>query len=285
MTEADSSAAPATSAFRVVTGPPTRFPKPDLRGVWLYRDLFYFLVRRDVAIVYKQTALGFGWAVLRPVALAGVYTAIFGVVLDVPSEGVPFAAFVVSGLILWLFFTQALTRSASSTVSAAGMISKVYFPRLTIPLAAAVPPLVDLAIGLVIVEAILLAYGINPQIEMLAVPLVIIVLGTLALGVGLILSALAARFRDVEIILSFALQPLLFASAVLYPVSLVPEEARALFSLNPLVGVMETFRAAMLPVDGLDLLQLVPSALIAIVLVIGGPFYFARAEQTIADVI
>ena len=271
--------------LKSVVEPPKGLPKPDLRGVWAYRDLFYFLVRRDLAVVYKQTAFGVAWAVLRPLVLAAIYAVIFGVVLEVPSEGIPFPVFVISGLTLWLFFSTAVPKAASSTIANADLIAKVYFPRLVIPLAAVVPPLVDFAIGFLVLEVVLLAYGITPQPEQVFVIPVVLVLIAMTTGAGLLLSAIAVRFRDIDIVVPFILQILLFASAVLYPLSLLPGHLQPFFAINPLVGIMETFRAAMLPVGGIDLLQILPGAFVGVLLIAGGLLYFARVERTIADVI
>lgn len=284
LSASDTTAQPNAHSAVTVIEPPRGLALPDLRAVWQYRDLLYFLIRRDIAVVYKQTAFGFAWAVLRPLVVAGMYAAIFGL-LDPPSQGVPYPTFVICGFVLWLFFSTSVTKASMSTVASAGLVTKVYFPRLTIPLAAVIPPLVDFAIAFVVLEVVLLAYGIGPQPELVFLPLVLAVLLAVATGVGLVLSAVAIRFRDVEVAIPFMLQLLLFASAVLFPLSILPEDLRPLMSLNPLVGVMETFRAVMLPVGGLNLLDLLPSVAMSAVLIGGGLLYFARAERTIADVI
>lgn len=278
--------ATSPSGLRVVTEPRKRIVVPDLKEVWAYRDLIYFLIKRDIAVTYKQTAFGIGWVILRPIIPAVMYWFLFGVVLEVPSDGVPFAAFVIAGLTLWLFFTTAVTAAASSALASTALFTQVYFPRLVIPFAAVIPPLVDFGLGFVVLEIILLVMGITPQPGMIFVPVVVGIMLLLATGAGLFLSALTARFRDVELGVAYLLQGLLFASAVIYPLSILPEKAQEIFAFNPLVGVMETFRQAVLPTStAWDPTVLIPSVVIGIILLVGGLFYYSRVEQTLADVI
>jgi lipopolysaccharide transport system permease protein len=267
-----------------VIEPPRGWPLPNFQEVWAYRDLFYFLARRDVSVKYKQTAIGVGWALLRPLILAAVFTIFFGLLLKLPVDGLPRPAFYLTGMTLWLFFSMAVTRSAESTTLSAELISKVYFPRVLIPLASIAAPLIDFAFGLVMLEAVLLLYGITPELDVLLLPLIVILSLIFAAGAGLWMSALGARWRDVNLVVPFVIQIGFWTSAVIYPLSVVPEHLQGVFTLNPMVGLMEGFRAAMLPV-GLDPAFLIAPTLVSLLLVVTGLMYFTRAERTIADVI
>ena len=238
-----------------------------------------------MAVTYKQAAIGVLWAVLRPAALAVVFSIFLGSLLKAPSEGVPYPAFVITGLTVWTYFATAVSRSSSSTVDNAALIQKVYFPRLLIPLAAVVAPMVDLAVALVVLEVVLLAYGLFPQLDLLSLPLVVLITIATAFGAGLWLSALAARYRDVQLLVPFLLQILLFASAVFFPVSLLPDGLQTVYAFNPLVGIMESYRVALLPVGDLSVPYLIFPAVTSVLLIVTGLVYFTRAEQTMADVI
>jgi lipopolysaccharide transport system permease protein len=267
-----------------VIEPPRGWPLPDFRELWGYRDLFYFLARRDVSVKYKQSAIGVGWAVLRPLIMAAVFTVFFGLLLKLPVDGLPRPAFYLTGMTLWLLFSMAVGRAAESTTTSADLISKVYFPRLLIPLAAIAAPLVDFAFGFVVLEAVLLLYGIGPEPDVFLLPLILVLSLGFAAGAGLWMSALAARWRDVNLVVPFVIQIAFWTSAVIYPLSVVPEHLRGLFTLNPIVGLTEGFRAAMLPV-GLDPAFLIGPTVVSLLLLVTGLMYFTRAERTIADVI
>jgi lipopolysaccharide transport system permease protein len=258
---------------------------PDLSELRQSFDLVYFLAKRDVTVRYKQTAVGALWAVLQPLLLAVVFSVFLGRVANLPSENVPYALFALTGMTIWLFFATAISRCSDSTVSSAELIGKVYFPRLAIPIAAVIPPIVDFAAAFVVLVGVLLAFGEIPGIQILLVPPVFAVALALALGIGFWLSAIVVRYRDVSNVVTFMTTLLLFMTPILYPLSLIPDAYQPLYALNPLVGVLETFRWAVLPdAHPPGVLLLLPAAT-GLVLIVTGLLYFDRAERGFADVI
>jgi lipopolysaccharide transport system permease protein len=259
---------------------------PDLRELWEHRDLTYFLVRRDLAIRYKQSIVGVLWAVLQPVLLAAVFSVFLGVLAKVPSEsGVPYPVFALSGLVMWIYFATAVSRAADSTVASSDLISKVYFPRAVIPVAAVLAPTVDFLFAFVVLIGALLVYGIPLQSELLLVPLLVPVALGIALGAGLWLSALHVKYRDVNILVPFLVQVGLFITPVIYSFDLVPDNLKPLYAINPLVGLLETFRWMLFPETGFPgAIMLIPLAA-GIILLVSGALYFRRSEQSFADVI
>lgn len=263
---------------------------PDLkRDIWDQRDLIYFLARRDVALRYRQSIFGVFWTVLQAALLAAVFTIFFGNFAEIPSvPGVPYSLFAVTGMLLWIFFSNAMAESAGSTVASAGVIQKVHFPRLAIPIAAVFPATIDFVVGFVLVLGITLAYGFPLQPQILLMPaLLALVMGT-ALGLGLWFSALNVSFRDIYVVLPFVLLLGLFLSPILYPFDLIKDQAPAfvqpLYGLNPMVGILETYRWIVLGTPfRADLLAM--SAGITLLLLVTGVFYFKRAEPRFADVI
>lgn len=270
---------------RTIT-PPTGWHLPDLRELWEFRDLAYFLVRRDVMIRYRQTLIGTVWAILQPLLLAGVFTLFLGYLAKVPSGGnVPYPVFAVTGMSMWLYFSQAMLLASDSTVSSRELISKVWFPRLVIPIAAVIPPALDFIPAFLVAIVVMLAYGITPDVQILLVPFLAVLTLMTALGLGLWLSALNVRYRDVRIVVPFLVQVGLFVTPIVYPFTLVPEAAKPFYALNPMVGVLETFRWMLFPdADFPGLLLLIPIAT-SVLLLISGLIYFTRAERTFADVI
>jgi lipopolysaccharide transport system permease protein len=252
----------------------------------MHRDLLYFLARRDVSVRYKQSAIGVFWAVLQPLLLAAVFTIFFGNLARVKSEaGVPYAPFAVSGIVLWLFFASAMANASESTLANERLISKVYFPRVLIPLAAICPPLIDFCVAFVVVVLTLFAYGIVPPIQILLMPALMLLAVTTATGIGLWLSALNVRYRDVHHVIPFIILVGLFISPITYPFDLVPQGVRAIYAINPLVGVFETYRWMLFPSAGWPgAIILIPIAA-SLLLLISGAAYFQRAESTFADVI
>src|SRR5262245_58799875 len=218
----------------------------DLKDVWRYRELLYFLIWRDVKVRYKQTAIGVGWAILQPLMTMVIFTIIFGSFAKIPSDGLPYSIFAYTALLPWNYFAQAISRSGVSLVGSASLITKVYFPRLIVPISAAVAPLVDFAVAFAILLAMMAWFGIAPTWGMLALPLFLLLALATGLAVGLWLSALNVRYRDVGYTIPFLIQFWMYASPVAYPVSLVPEKWRLLYSLNPMAGVIESFRWALL---------------------------------------
>jgi len=269
----------------VVVEPKKGLFQLDLQAVWRYRELLYFLIWRDVKVRYKQTVIGAAWAILQPLMTMMLFTLIFGKFAKIPSDGLPYSIFAFTGLLPWNYFSQAISRSGASLVSNAHLISKVYFPRLLVPISAAVAPLLDFAITFVVLLGMMGWYGIAPTWGMLALP-PLLFLGLLtALAVGVWLSAFNVRYRDVGHALPFLIQFWMFASPIVYPVSLIPEKWRALYSLNPMAGVIEGFRWALLGKESPDFGVIALSSVVVVAILIGGLIYFTRVEQTFADVV
>ena len=258
---------------------------PRLRELRSHADLIYFLAKRDVTVRYKQTVVGAFWAVLQPLILTAIFTVFLGQLTDVPSGGAPYALFALSGMTMWLFMAGALARCTESTLSSSALISKVYFPRIVVPLAAMAAPMVDFVVAFAVLIVVLVVGGETPGPQIVLAPLVFCVAWAIVLGAGLWLSALVVRYRDVSLAVPFLIQVLLFVTPILYPLDLIPEGYRTLYALNPLTGVMETFRWTVLPDAA------APGGLIAISAAVGalllgtGLVYFARAERRFADVI
>ena len=270
---------------RRVIEPAPAWPFPDLKELWAHRDLVYFLSRRDVAIRYKQSVIGTFWAVLQPVLLAGVFSVFLGLLAKVPSEsGIPYPLFAVSGIVMWLFISQGIIKATTSTVESSAMISKVYFPRIAVPLAAVIPSTVDFAVAFLVVVLVGLGYGFVPGPQILLIPSVLVLAFALALGTGLWAAALNAKYRDVQHLVSFALLLGLFIAPIVYPLSQVPENMQILYSLNPTVGVLEAYRWMLLGVHP-EVFSIVMAVVISAILLVTGVIYFRRAEQSFADVL
>jgi lipopolysaccharide transport system permease protein len=256
------------------------------RDLWDYRELFYFLSWRDVAVRYKQTVLGVAWSILRPVLTMIVFTVIFGQLANLPSDGVPYPILVYSAMLPWQFFASSLTESSNSLVANAQMISKIYFPRLALPISAIVVSFVDLCISFVVLIVLMLAYRYPPTWRMVTLPLFIVLAFGAALGAGLWLASLNVRYRDFRYIVPFAVQLGLYVSPVGFSSGVVPEEWRLLYSLNPMVGVIDGFRWAILRGEGtLYWPGIVLSVILVTAILLGGLNYFRRTERTFADVI
>jgi lipopolysaccharide transport system permease protein len=257
----------------------------DLRAVWQYREMLYFLIWRDVKVRYKQTAIGAGWAILQPLMTVLIFTVVFGSFAKIPSDGLPYPIFAYTALLPWTYFAQAIGRSGASLVGDASLISKVYFPRVIVPISAAVAPLVDFAVAFVILLAMMAWFGIGPSWGVLALPLFLLLAMITALAVGLWLSALNVRYRDVGHTIPFFTQVWMYASPIAYPVGLVPEKWRLLYSLNPMAGVIEGFRWALLGKERPDFGVMVASAVMVIAMLLGGIVFFKQMERTFADVV
>lgn len=274
-----------TATTRVIE-PQTGFALPSVRELWNERELVYFLGRREVSARYKQSVIGIFWVVLQPLLLAVVFSVFFGKLAKVPSEaGVPYPVFALSGMVLWLFFANALSKAAESVVANETLISKVYFPRMIIPLAAVSPPLVDFCIAFVIVVVAIFVYGLVPPIQIFLMPLLVALTLAVALGSGLWLSALNVRYRDVSAAIPFLILLGLFISPITYPFHIVPHDVRWIYAINPLVGILETYRWMLFPSAGwpgpIVFVPIVESAL----LLVSGAAYFQRSETAFADII
>ena len=257
----------------------------DLHSLWQYRELLLFLVWRDTKVRYKQAVIGAAWAVFQPLMSMLLFTAIFSYVAKLPSDGIPYPVFAYAGLIPWNFIAQATSRSGTSLVGESHLISKVYFPRLIIPIAAALAPAVDLLSALAIMIPLMMWFGMAPGWQILLFPIFMLLALLTALAVSLWFSALHVKFRDVGHIIPFFVQFWMFASPVVYSVTLVPEKWRALYSLNPVVGVIEGFRWTLLGQRAPSIETLLPSTCIVFLLFASGVVYFKRMERTFADVI
>ncbi len=265
--------------------PSTRWPALGLRELWEYRELLYFLTWRDIKVRYKQTALGAAWAVIQPFFLMVVFSLFFGRLAGVPSDGVPYPIFSFCGLLPWQLFANSLTQSSNSLVGSQNLITKVYFPRLVVPISAVLAGLVDFAIAFVILLAMLFFYGIVPGWQIVALPGLIVLAVMTALSVGLWLSALNVQYRDVRYTINFLVQFWLFATPVAYPSSIVPEKWRAIYGLNPMVGVVDGFRWALLGRPQSPGVSLLVSTVVVFLLLVGGLYYFRRLEQEFADIV
>lgn len=257
----------------------------ELGAVWLYRELLYFLAWRDIKVRYKQTLLGAVWAILQPLLTMVIFTIVFGNFAKIPSDGLPYPLFAYAALLPWEYFSQALSRSGVGVVNDAHLIRKIYFPRLIIPLAAVVTPLVDFFLSFLVLLGMMFWFRIIPTWGMMALPLFLLMALLTALSAGLWLSALNVRYRDIRYTIPFLTQLWMYASPIAYPVSLIPEKWRLLYSLNPLTGVVEGFRWALLGKESPDFRMMGVSAVAVFVVLLGGLVYFKKTEQTFADVI
>jgi lipopolysaccharide transport system permease protein len=263
--------------------PSGRFTRLNLRDLWEYRDLLYFLVWRDIKVRYKQTALGAAWAILQPVLTMVAFSIFFGRLAKVPSDGIPYPVFVYAALLPWTLFAYSMTEASNSLVGSQNLITKVYFPRLVIPLAAVLGGLVDFAISFAVLILLMIFYGIRPTLAILTIPLFILLVVATALGVGLWLAALNVRYRDVRYTIPFLTQFWLYLTPVAYPSSLISARWRTLYGLNPMAGVVEGFRWALLGKKEAPGPMLAVSAVVVVALLIGGLYYFRRLESTFAD--
>jgi lipopolysaccharide transport system permease protein len=258
-----------------------------LRELWAYRELLFFLAWRDVKVRYKQTALGVLWVVMQPLLMTLIFSVFLGILARVPSDGLPYPVLVFAGLLPWTFFSNAVTQGGSSIVGNANLITKVYFPRLIIPAASVAARLIDFAVAFIILFGLMAYYGVTPTWHMAMVPVLVLLTAVLALGCGTFVAALNVRYRDVGVILPVLMQLWMFASPVLYPSRLVRDawpNAYRLYELNPIVGIVDGFRAALFgrPFDWPALAQ---TTVIALIILAVSAYFFRRVERGFADVI
>ena len=280
-----------TSESKAVTSPPMFVIEPtegfialDLRELWHYRDLLYFLTWREISIRYKQTVLGFAWAILQPLLTMVVFTVFLGRLAKVPSDGVPYPVFSYLGLLPWTYFANAVTRSGTSLVSNANLLSKVYFPRLLIPLSGTLSALVDLVVAFAILLVLMLFYSVPITVSLFLVIPLTIMTSIAATGVGMWLSALNVQYRDVQHAVPFLIQLWMFATPVVYPSSVVPDRWRLLFAINPMAGIIEAYRAAALG-RPIDWSTLGISLLVVLFIMAIGAWQFRRMERRFADIV
>jgi lipopolysaccharide transport system permease protein len=266
-------------------GPTSGWVGLRLRELWEFRELLYFLIWRDLKVRYRQTVLGAAWAVLQPFCTMLVFTLFFGRLAGLPSDGVPYPLFAYAGLVPWTFFAQGLTLSSNSLVANQALIRKVYFPRLVIPIATVVSSVVDFAIAFLVLLGMMAFYGITPSIQIVWLPWLFLLTIITALGAGLWLSAVNVLYRDVQYVVPFLVQVWLFTTPIVYPSSLIPEQWRAVYGLNPMAGVVEGFRWALLGSDTRPGPMLIASAMAALAMLAAGLFVFRRIEKTFSDVV
>jgi lipopolysaccharide transport system permease protein len=275
---------PDTAAVRpTIIGPARWALGPKLRELWDFRDLFYFFIWRDVKVRYAQSVLGVGWAIVQPLVPMIIFTIVFGTVARIESDGHPYALFSIAALVPWTYFSNALSDASGSLVKESAMLSKIYFPRLIIPFTAVLGRLLDLAISFVVLVALMLWYGVAPTAYVVVLPALILIALIAAAGLGMWLSALAVQYRDVKHALGFVVQFMMYAAPVVYPTSKVPAALQYLYALNPMVGVIEGFRSALLgsPMRW-DFIAIAAVTSLAMFWV--GAVYFVRREPVFADV-
>lgn len=271
--------------IHTVIEPPKGWAALQLSEVWKFRELLFFLTWRDIKVRYKQTALGATWAILQPVLTMGVFSIIFGGLAKLPSDGIPYPIFTFTALLPWQLFAFALTQSSNSLVGEQKLISKVYFPRLVVPFSSVMAGVVDFGIAFIVLIGLMIYFGIELTSAVLLLPVFLILALTSALAIGLWLSAMNVKYRDIRYVVPFLTQFWMYATPIAYSSSLIPEKWRWFYSLNPMTGVVEGFRWAILGKSSLDVLSLSISAGMVIVLLIGGLYYFKRMESSFADIL
>jgi len=256
----------------------------DLAELTDYRDLFYFLIWRDIKVLYAQSVLGFAWAILNPLTQIIIFSVIFGRVSKIPTEGIPYALFTTVAIIPWTYMSEAMNQSSQSLVHGQQMLGKIYFPRLLFPLTGVLSKLVDFGISLVILIGVLIYYRVTPTWNLLYLPLFMLMMVAIPAGIGMWLSSMAIRFRDVKHAMPFVVKMLIYLAPIVYSASKIPEKYRMIYSLNPIVGVIEGYRACFLGLP-VPWQYIWPGLITTVLLVVGGAFYFKKMERVFADVI
>lgn len=258
---------------------------PKFRELWEHRELLFFFAWRDIKVRYRQTVMGALWAIIQPFFTMVIFSLFFGRLANIPSDGVPYPVFSFTALVPWTFFANALAQASNSLVTNANMIKKIYFPRLALPIATVLAGVVDLVLAFIVLLGIMFYYGIVPTINIVWLPLFTLLALVTSIGVSLWLAAMNVQFRDVRYTIPFLTQAWLFATPIAYPSSLLPEPWRTLYGLNPMAGVVEGFRWALLGTDTAPGKIIIVSTLVALILFVSGTFYFRRMEQSFADVL
>jgi len=257
----------------------------DLKELWSYRELLYFLTKRDIKVRYKQTILGGLWAIIQPFFTMVVFTLFFGRMAKMPSDGIPYPIFVYAGLLPWIYFANALSQASNSLVGSANLITKIYFPRIIVPTSASLGGLLDFFMAMLVLFFMMIYYQFIPGFGILLFPLLVGLTFLCAVSVGLWFSALNVQYRDIRYVIPFLVQLWLFVSPVIYPVSMVPEKYQWLLALNPMGGVIDSFRSSLLGHRPIDWILLSISTIIILVIFLSGLYYFRKMEKTFADVI
>jgi lipopolysaccharide transport system permease protein len=258
---------------------------PKLRELWEYRELLFFFVWRDIKVRYRQTVLGALWAILQPIFTMVIFSLFFGRLASIPSDGLPYPIFSFAALVPWTFFANALTQASNSLVVSGDMLKKIYFPRLALPIATVFAGVVDFVLAFIVLLGIMLFYGFVPTVNVVWLPFFALLALVTSIGVSLWLSAMNVQFRDVRYTIPFLTQAWLFVTPIAYPSSLLPEPWRIVYGLNPMAGVVEGFRWALLGTATAPGPMLIVSSLVALILLVTGAFYFRRMEQSFADVV
>ena len=269
----------------VLIRPATGWLVVNFRDLWEYRELLYFLTWRDIKVRYKQTVLGIAWVVLQPLCLMLIFTAFFGRMVEVPVAGIPYSVFTYTALLPWQLFSRALNDGSMSLIGQEKMITKVYFPRILVPASAVLSALLDFTIALLFFLGFVYVYGLKPSLAILALPLVVLLAVMAAFGVTLWLAALNVLYRDIRYLLPFLTQIWMFATPIIYPISAIPERWHLLYSLNPMVGVVEGFRWCFFDAANAMGSSVILSFIVVGVVLSTGVLYFQRVQQSFADVI
>ena len=273
---------PTTTHIKATTG----WVGLQLGELWHYRELIYFFIWRDIKVRYKQTVLGAAWAILQPLITMVIFTLFFGKLAKMPSDGVPYPIFSYAALVPWIFFSNGVSKASNSLVGGSGMLKKIYFPRMALPIAAVTGGLVDFVLAFSVMLLLMVGFGVTPTINVVWLPFLLVLAWATALGVSLWFTSLNVLFRDIRYVVPFIIQAWLFATPVVYPASLIENPVwRTVYALNPMVGVVEGFRWALLGTDTAPGPLILVSAIVAVALVVSGAFYFRRMERTFADVV
>lgn len=260
------------------------FSFPDLSEIWNYRELLFTFVKRDLTVRYRQTIIGGLWAIVQPLTTMVIFSFFFGYLAQISGDGVPYPVFSYSGLVLWMYFANALTSASGSVVASAGLFTKVYFPRLIVPLAATMTGIVDYCIALIILVGLMFYYQITPPLIIIFLPLLLALTWSLATGIGFWLSAINVKYRDVGFIMPFFIQLMMYVTPVIYPVSIAPN-FKHILALNPMTGIIETHRALILGIRDVNYTSLLFSVVITIIIFVTGAIYFRSVERKFADIV
>jgi lipopolysaccharide transport system permease protein len=265
--------------------PSTKWAWPKLRELWEYRELLFFFAWRDIKVRYRQTVMGVLWAIIQPILTMVIFSLFFGRLANIPSDGLPYPVFSFAALVPWTFFANALTQASNSLVLSGNMLKKIYFPRLALPIATVFAGVVDFALAFIVLLCIMLYYGLVPTANILWLPFFVLLALITSIGVSLWLAAMNVQFRDVRYTIPFITQAWLFVTPIAYPSSLLPDSLQIVYGMNPMAGVVEGFRWALLGTDTAPGPMLIVSSVVALLLLVSGAFYFRRMENTFADVV
>jgi lipopolysaccharide transport system permease protein len=258
---------------------------PKLRELWEYRELLFFFAWRDIKVRYRQTVMGVLWAIIQPIFTMVIFSLFFGRLANIPSDGLPYPVFSFAALVPWTFFANALTQASNSLVLNGNMLKKIYFPRLALPIATVLAGVIDFVLAFIVLLGIMLYYGLVPTVNIIWLPFFTLLALVTSIGVGLWLAAMNVQFRDVRYTIPFLTQAWLFVTPIAYPSSLLSEPWRTLYGLNPMSGVVEGFRWALLGTDTAPGPMMIVSSVVALILLVSGAFYFRRMENSFADVV